>query len=1390
MAAEQHNHRIQPLNGNNYTTWSEEMKALLRSKGLWRLVDGKEMRPSTPAKEQEAWDIKQDRAAGELMLNLMPDQRVHIRDSQDDPTAAWKALAALFVQQKASTRFVAYEEFFSIRKRSDESLPALSARVEQAMARIQELRPISFDLKTSDAELSCMAMMHALGPEYSHFTSSLALLTDLDKDKVKAAFQTEEINRRPRSDPHPSSGSSALSTSTSSCSCNPSAPCAFCDKTGHCQCKCYSLQRAKDTYKSSKRTGRRPNQANTTSAGPAVASASPTAANATQDVVERAGNASFRSMDPSDPLSPLQLDADVDWNADTGATSHMTPHRHWLRNYSPKRVPIKLADNTVVYSAGVGSVVFHPTLEGKRGRAVEFSNVLHVPQLRNNLLAVLYLTRRSSFDVHINATHMSFSRSNGPPLFVAPINEHNAAFLDGVTEAITEYASPATTVPLDLALWHRRLAHHNLTDVKALIERKLVTGMQLDVKTAPDPLCEPCLAGKMHANPFPSSSSHASRPLELVHSDVHAVPYPTFSGYRYWVTFIDDYSRYRFVLPIRAKSDVFDAFKQFKAFAENQTERRIKTLRDDKGGEYMSNAMLAFTNECGIERQHTVRARPQQNGVAERANRVLSERITAMLQESGLAMAFWGEALAALVHVWNRCPTAALDSVTPYELWNGRKPDVSHLRVWGCTAYVHIQRDKRPALRPHYEKCVFIGYPEGYKGWKFYNPTTKRTVISERADFDERLANSQPTVNASNPPYAPPDLPGNVDDEPVAAPEVPPPQGELLDEDDDEPAPLEPAAVAAPAPPVTPPPRPRSPIGIGARLPVRNRQKPRDWWKLSPAQLVDNADDSDDDDEDADAAQAEECFAASSAHPRSLADAMHRPDASEWKAAALLELDAHKTNGTWILVPRPRNRPVIGSRWIFTQKYHADGSFERYKGRLVAQGFSQRPGFEYLEVFAPTVRLPTLRIILALAALHDLHLWSVDVSNAYLNGDMDCDVYMEQPEGFAVGNPKDIVCLLKKSLYGTKQGGNRWNRKMRTTLESMGFKQTYSDAAVYIFVRGDVRIILPVFVDDMTFASTSLPAIKQAIADLSTHFKLRDLGPTTELLAIKIDRNRTKHSLTISQPQYCAEMLSRYGMGDSKPVSTPMTPGLCLSREQSPRTADERAFMRSVDYGGAIGSLQYLSCTTRPDIAYTVGQLASFTSDPGVAHWHAIKHLLRYIKGTMDYAITYAPDPSMSQLFTTYSDANHGGCKDTGRSTGAYIVKIGSGVVSWQSKRQSIVALSTTEAEYMAACEAGKEIVWMRKMLQELGFPMPTSSVLYMDNQSAIQVAKHPEHHGRMKQLDLSWFWLRDVVDQGTISPTYVPTGDMTADLLTKALPRLKVEYFCQQMGLGRSRES
>ena len=223
-------------------------------------------------------------------------------------------------------------------------------------------------------------------------------------------------------------------------------------------------------------------------------------------------------------------------------------------------------------------------------------------------------------------------------------------------------------------------------------------------------------------------------------------------------------------------------------------------------------------------------------------------------------------------------------------------------------------------------------------------------------------------------------------------------------------------------------------------------------------------------------------------------------------------------------------------------------------------------------------------------------------------------------------------------------------------------------------------------------------------------------------------------------------MLSHFNMANYKPIMTPMEPGLCLSHDQSPRTAEEHNSMHSVDYGGAIGSLQYLSCTTQPDIIFAVGQLTSFTSDPGIAHWNAIKHLFHSIQDSLSFSITYFPDLSSSQLFQTYSDANHGGCKNSGCSTSAYVVKIGTGIVSW-----------------------------MCKLLQKIGFESNGPLTLHMDNQSAIQVAKHPEHHGRMKHLDLHWYWLWDIVDRGIISPHFIPTSDRPADLLTKALPQVKV---------------
>src|SRR6202789_1608872 len=408
----------------------------------------------------------------------------------------------------------------------------------------------------------------------------------------------------------------------------------------------------------------------------------------------------------------------------------MTPHSHWIRNYTPFRTPIRLANDLIVYSAGIGSVRFVPTIRGKKMRVVEFTRVLHVPDLRTNLLSILYLTRHKQFTVVIDAHEMTFKRDN-TLLFTAQINENNAAFLDGATDANSESASYISTLPIDISLWHRRLAHHDYNSVRGMISKNLVTGIDIKSNQAPDPVCEPCLSGKMNANPFPSSTTRASKPLELIHTDLHG-PFKvrTVSGYRYWITFIDDFTRFRAVMFLKSKDQAFNAFQRYKAYAENHLGAKIQCMRIDKGGEYMSNQFINYMLDHGITRQYTVRARPQQNGVAERANRTIEKNVVAIPAESRLPPSFLGQAVAAYVHIWNRCSTTSLTSKTPYELWHRKKPDVSHLRVWGCTAYVHVQKDKRTGIGSHMEKCVFVGYPDGYKGWTFYNPTTKRTVIS------------------------------------------------------------------------------------------------------------------------------------------------------------------------------------------------------------------------------------------------------------------------------------------------------------------------------------------------------------------------------------------------------------------------------------------------------------------------------------------------------------------------------------------------------------------------------------------------------------------------------------------------------------------------------------
>ena len=318
----------------------------------------------------------------------------------------------------------------------------------------------------------------------------------------------------------------------------------------------------------------------------------------------------------------------------------------------------------------------------------------------------------------------------------------------------------------------------------------------------------------------------------------------------------------------------------------------------------------------------------------------------------------------------------------------------------------------------------------------------------------------------------------------------------------------------------------------------------------------------------------------------------------------------------------------------------------------------------------------------------------------------------------------------------------------------------------------------------MTITCKTQTEYVQLVNKLKKHFKLKELGPLSSLLGVSIERDCSRHLLTLSQRQFTIDTLERFGLRDCSSVSTPLDPGVRLSKDMAPKNDDERQYMQTVPYAQLVGTLMYLAVATRPDITHAVGVLARFSANPGPMHWKALKHLCRYVQGTKDIKLCYEPDPQQQELFTTYADADYGGDSDSRRSTSGMVVKMGSDAISWASKLQPVVTLSTTEAEYISATAAGQEILWLRNLFSELGFAVKGASTLHLDNQSALAVTRNPERHGRMKHLDLRYYWLRDAVKAGLIDVRYISTKDMPADIMTKALSRGVVEEMRRMLGL------
>ena len=452
----------------------------------------------------------------------------------------------------------------------------------------------------------------------------------------------------------------------------------------------------------------------------------------------------------------------------------------------------------------------------------------------------------------------------------------------------------------------------------------------------------------------------------------------------------------------------------------------------------------------------------------------------------------------------------------------------------------------------------------------------------------------------------------------------------------------------------------------------------------------------------------------------------------------------------WELVDRPSHKKPIGVKWVYRTKLNPDGSINKYKARLVVKGYEQMFGVDFSKTFAPITRLDTTRMLLAIATQKGWRIYQLDVKSAFVNGYLEEEIFVEQPEGFYVNGKKDKVYLLKKALYGLKQAPRAWYSRIDAYLLTLGCQKSQSEFTLYIKKIKEDNLIVSLYVDNLLVTGNNVGLVNEFKVEMKQVLEMTDLGEMTYFLGIEV--HQQQHDIFICQKKYAKEILKKFRMEECKPTSTLMNQKEKFCKENGAEKANEGLF-RSM-----IGCLMYLT-STRPDIMYVVSLLSRYMHCASKNNFQAAKRVLRYVKGTIDYGIKFSQVKNF--VLHGYSDSDWTGCVDDMQSTSGYCFSFGSGIFSWSSKKQEVVAQSTVEAEYVAAIATIatiKQVLWLRKLQTNLDMKQEMSTQVFLDNQTAISIANDPIFHGKTKHFKIKLYFLRQVQKEGDAQLVYCNT--------------------------------